>query len=231
MQYDIFVLGSLVLVGCIAAIGGVVGILFVLYGPVPIKRKVTMVSRIQAPMPLAAMPVMFQPPPPPVTPVEAPVQPAATAVEPPAATAVEPPAPKKVVAPPRKKSGYRPPARRAPSPAPSPPRAPIVTAPRGDSPPPLPRARAARGTHGRPTDFDNVEMTARDAGVFDAITRDARAFRTADIRTVPHQKAFQVETSTRELTTRESRAFQVETTAADTPMFDADEPTFLEDGH
>ena len=54
------VLGTLVLVATIAAAGAVAFIGFVLFGPVPVNRKVTIVSRIDAPMPRPAMPIALE---------------------------------------------------------------------------------------------------------------------------------------------------------------------------
>lgn len=54
------VLGSLVLFGCAVAGCVAAGILFVLFGPVPVNRRVTMVSRVR-PMPAAADPILIDP--------------------------------------------------------------------------------------------------------------------------------------------------------------------------
>jgi len=62
------VLGTLVLLAFLGAAGAVAVIAFVLYGPVPVNRKVTIVSRIQPiPMPRAALPIQIE------IPVEMPV--------------------------------------------------------------------------------------------------------------------------------------------------------------
>lgn len=136
------VLGPIVLLGCVAAAVAVTGILFVLYGPVPVRRSVTMVSRIQPSLPMAAMPVMFE--------YKAPPEPVAVAVEP-------PPIPARKVKP--KAEG---------------PVAPLQLRRPRESPPPLPRSRAARGTQHR--GFE-PEMTMPEAPPFevdDPTFRDAR---------------------------------------------------------
>jgi hypothetical protein len=169
------VLGTLVLLLVVAALAVVVGIVFVLFGPVPINRKVVMVSPIQA-MPSAAASIMMAP-------IRAPAIPDATAWAPtPSQVAVAaaitpaPIAPPVPAARPRK---ITPVERGAVHIA-------AARAPRGETPPPLPRSRAARGTQGRPREifesvevttqapgrpqqsFDSVEVTARQANSFDA---------------------------------------------------------------
>jgi hypothetical protein len=116
------VLGQLVLLACIAAGMTASCILFVLYGPVPVKRKVTIVPR-QSPKDVFDSSPRH---------VVMPSQIAATAVEPP-----------------------------------------IAFAPRGETPPPLPRGRSARGTTAprhRPSDdnlqTDRVPRIEPDTGAF-----------------------------------------------------------------
>lgn len=130
-------LGTVVLLAFVGAIGAVAVIAFVLFGPVPVNRKVTIVSRIQpVPMPRAALPIQ----------IEAPIDfmPIAAAPPPP------PPTPRRAAA----VDG---------------PIAPLVLRrPRGDTPPPRPRSRIARGTEGRPRqDFDTLEVTAPQAPSFE----------------------------------------------------------------
>jgi len=50
------VLGQLFLLACVAAALSVVGIFFVLFGPVPVKRRVTIVPRLAVPLVAPAMP-------------------------------------------------------------------------------------------------------------------------------------------------------------------------------
>jgi hypothetical protein len=113
-------------------------IAFVLYGPVPVNRKVTIISRIvPVPLPRAALPIQLE------APIEI--------------------VPAMMIAP--------------PSPPPTPRRAAAVDAPiaplvlrrpRGDTPPPRPPQRMARGTQGRPRQtFDSIEVTAPQAPSFD----------------------------------------------------------------
>ena len=58
LQKTQFVVGQLVLLACIAAGMTASCILFVLYGPVPVKRKVTIVPRHSPPDVFAAQPVI-----------------------------------------------------------------------------------------------------------------------------------------------------------------------------
>jgi hypothetical protein len=172
------VLGTLVLLLVVAASAVVAGIVFVLFGPVPINRKVVIVAPIQA-MPTAAAPIMMAP----IRAPQAPAIPDATAWAPtPSQVAVAaaitpaPIAPPVPAARPRK---ITPVERGAVNIA-------AARPPRGETPPPLPRSRAARGTQGRPREifesvevtaqaprrpqqtFDSVEVTARQASSFDA---------------------------------------------------------------
>lgn len=185
-------LASIVLLVCLAAIAVAAGIVFIVFGPVPVNRRVTMVSRISAPMPTAAGPIampgmpVFDPAQATFTPVAdefsaerhavfaAEPNPAtAFPAERHAAAALEPPAP-----PPRK---ARPLAPLAPA---------QLRRPR-TAPQPLPRVRSARGTEPR-----NPALPERD--------------------TAPH-------------IARGRQPFEVEHTAQDIPMFEADEMTFVED--
>jgi hypothetical protein len=145
------VLASILLLLCGGAAVTAGGILFVLFGPIPINRRVTMVSRMQ-PMPMAAgsvamagMPIFdpaqasfsssFNPA---VSPSVPPVSVA------PVSVAIEPSAP-----------------RRAKPPAP-------IVHPRGPHSglAPLPRTRSARGTGSRAQQF-NVEHTVPDGPVLE----------------------------------------------------------------
>jgi hypothetical protein len=158
LQYHGAVLATLVLIACFAAGCVVAAILFVLYGPVPIKRKVTMVSRIQAPLPMAAAPVVFEAPvvgtpdlfAPPV-PAFAPSAPPAFAIEPVPLVAATAEVPAAAIAPvvtdhaivssqPARGEPTR--ARRTSAPPPLPA---AVRRPAGE-PLPLSRSRSARGT-------------------------------------------------------------------------------------
>lgn len=192
-------LGSIVLVLCLVAGAIAAGILFVLVGPVPVNRRVTMVSRIQAPLPTAAGPIAtagmsvfdpaqasFPPPhasftPPQALPVAQPPAFGGHAMSlgtPGHGMAVGTPAPdeRRAVAaldlPPLEPP--RPAPRKAKPPAPI---APVNLRRPRTAPSPLPRVRSARGTEPRPNQFD------------------------------------------------------VEHTAPEAPMFEVDDPTFLEDGH
>ncbi len=148
------VIGTLVLLVCLAAGAVAAGIVFIVLGPIPVNRRVTMVSRI-VPMPVAAGPVAM-----PGMPVFDPTQAAFTPARPlpaipdpfaqPFAAAIEPP---------------RPPPRKA---KPLPPIAPVQLRRPRTTPAPLARTRSARGTESRPRHqaFD-VEHTAPDASVFE----------------------------------------------------------------
>lgn len=149
-------LGTIVFLACIAAAGFVGFIGFVLFGPVPVNRKITIVSRIQPePMPLAALPIQLEAP---IAVPPAPPVPQVTAL---------PIAPEHVVL--------------RPDGTPFPPRqnrlqadGPIIQPTlrrRGDAPTPAPRQRIARGTEGpaRPrATFDSVAVTTPSASAFDA---------------------------------------------------------------
>jgi hypothetical protein len=127
------VLGTLVLLAFVAAIGAVAVIAFALFGPVPVNRKVTMVARMPAPMPRAALPIQ---------------------IEMPAPAFVAPPSP--------------PPTPRRAAAVDAPIAMPVLRRPRGDTPPPRPPQRMARGTEGRPRQsFDSVEVTAPQAPSFE----------------------------------------------------------------
>lgn len=147
-------LGTLVLLMCLVAGVVAAGILFVVLGPVPVNRRVTMVSRI-VPMPVAVGPVampgmpVFDPGQAQFTPARA--LPAVQAyVAQPIAAAVELPPP--------------PPVRKA---RPAPPIAPLhVRRPR-TAPAPLARDRAARGTERSPRQSFDLDHTAKDAPVFE----------------------------------------------------------------
>jgi hypothetical protein len=161
------VIGTIVLLLCLAAGAVAAGILFVVLGPVPVNRRVTMVSRI-IPMPVAAGPVAM-----PGMPV---FDPAAAAFPPgmpfdPAAAAFTPPRPLPVIPDP---FAHRPTvvaavesqpvaARKA---KPLPPIAPAQLRRPRTTPAPLARTRSARGTGPRHTAFD-VEHTAAEAPMFE----------------------------------------------------------------
>jgi len=186
------VLASIVLLACVAAIAVAAGIVFVVLGPVPVNRRVTMVSRISAPMPTAAGPIAM-PGMPVFDPSQATFSPVADefSAERHASTAfsTEPHAASAFPAERHAVPAVEAPVRKAK------PLAPIAPAqlrrPR-TAPSPLPRSRSARGTEPR-----NPALPERD--------------------TAPH------------VTTRGRQAFEVEHTAQDIPMFEADEMTFVED--
>ena len=123
-------LGTLVLLAFLGASGAVAVIAFVLFGPVPVNRKVTIVSRIQpVPMPRAALPIQIEIP-----------------VEMPMVEAPLPPAP-----------APRPPLRRAESPiVPMNLRRPRAMTP--PTPPRTRMARGTEGRPRQ--DFDTLEVTA-----------------------------------------------------------------------
>lgn len=56
MQLQWFVLGQIFLFACVLATLSIAGIFFVLFGPVPVKKSVTMVPRMSIPVQLAPMP-------------------------------------------------------------------------------------------------------------------------------------------------------------------------------
>lgn len=184
LQQTPTVLASIILLGCLVAGIAAAVILFVLIGPVPTNRKVTMVSRIQPPLPTAAGPVampgmnVFNPAhatftPPHATPVTQPfvTQPAfaqgsaphvapqfgsAPVTVPQAAIAAGTPAP----------DDEHTAVRARPKKALAPIAPQHLRRPR-TAPHPLPRTRSARGTEPRPKQFE-AEHTAQDVPMFDA---------------------------------------------------------------
>lgn len=157
------VLGSIVLLLCLAALAVAAGIVFILVGPLPVNRKVAIASRIQ-PLPTAAAPVAMGMPV--FDPAQASFSTSTPVVQ--VAAAVEPPP----VPPPARKQ------------KPLPPIAPVqLRRPRSGPAPVLRGSRMARGT----------EQGARAAAA--------------------------------------TSSFDVEHTAPEAPMFEVDDPTFLEDGH
>jgi hypothetical protein len=143
------VLGTLVLFACIGAAGFIACIGFVLFGPVPVNRKVTMVARIDAaPLPLAALPIEIAPPiavppaPPPPVPADAILRPDGTPFPP----------------------------RQSRLQADGPIIQPMLRRRAGNTPPPTPpRHRFPRGTQeqrSRDT-FDSVEVTAPHSSSFE----------------------------------------------------------------
>jgi hypothetical protein len=156
-------LGSLVLVGCAFAGLSAIAIVFVLYGPLPVNRRVTRLSRLAPAQPfVASAPRIAMP----ATALAA--QPAFSSSD--VFTTLEPdfdrPAPKVMIA-----DGTPPPVsatvqkRRAAAAAE--PVAPLRLR-RPGNPPPMPRSRAARGSeirHREPATFD-VEHTALETSPF-----------------------------------------------------------------
>ncbi len=153
-------LGTIVFLGCLVAAGVVACIGFVLFGPVPVNRKVTIVSRIQPePMPMAALPIQLE------VPVVVPPAPPA----PPATTL--PVAPEHVI---RRPDGTPFPPRQSRLQADGPIIQPTVRRSRGDTPAPAPRQRMARGTEGpsRPrATFDSIAVTTPTAPSFETEER------------------------------------------------------------
>jgi hypothetical protein len=140
-------LGTIVLLGCVTAAAIVGCILFVVLGPVPVNRRVTMVSRIQPiPLPAIAAPIMIEKPvayTPPIAPFE-----------PPSDLQFTPPP-----SPPRRARAVE-----AAFVAPR-----VVRRPRSE-PAPMVRARAARGTEARiEEELHTIEVTAQEAAAFDGI--------------------------------------------------------------
>ena len=141
------VVAQLVLVLCFAAGMAASCIIFVLYGPVPKRRKITIVSRLSPPDPFAHRPaaalVAF--------PTEHHALPDVQQVPPPPVKAPEPlVAPLKLR---RPREGSSPPQLRPRSPSPAsfaPPRSTPTPQPRNAPPTPLPRSRSARGTERKP---------------------------------------------------------------------------------
>jgi len=157
------VLAQIILALCLAGGMAACCIIFVLYGPVPVRKKVTIVPRLAPPDPFAqhrAAAIISLPAQPPSAQQQ--VAPGIAFILPPqpeafGAAAIEPPRP----APARK------PKRSDPRPG-TPDVAPLVLRrPRGESPSPLPRNRSARGTERRPRpselDLDITNVRPRQA--------------------------------------------------------------------
>lgn len=142
-------LGPIVFLACLVAAVTVTCILFVLFGPVPVKRRITIVSRIQpSPLPVTAAPIMIQ------TPVAFAPVPSSTLPIPELELVPEftpPPQPPRRAAHARGGDG---------SVAPL-----VIRRPRTE---PVRLARAARGTLGRPPHFDTLEVTHRESPAFEA---------------------------------------------------------------
>jgi len=144
------VLAQIILALCLAGGMAACCIIFVLYGPVPVRKKVTIVPRLAPPDPFAqhrAAAIISLPAQPPqlqqqVAPGIAFVLPQADAF---GAAAIEPPKSPKPAAPPARKPKKSDPRPGTPDVAPL-----VLRRPRGESPAPLPRTRSARGTERRP---------------------------------------------------------------------------------
>lgn len=158
MQWLAGVLGTIVLLACIGAAGFIACVGFVLFGPVPVNRKITIVSRIQPePMPMAALPIQL----------EAPIAVPAAPPAPPVTTL--PIAPEHVVLRP---DGTPFPPRQSRLQHDAPIIQPAVRRSRGDTP--APRQRMARGTEGpaRPrATFDSIAVTTPSASAFETEER------------------------------------------------------------
>ena len=134
------VAAQIILVLCFAAGMVASSIIFVLYGPVPVRRKVTIVPRLAPPDPFAqhrAAAIFSLPAQPPAVQQQ---------VEPGIAFRAPPSPPKK------------------PEPLVTPL---VLRRPRGESPAPLPRSRSARGTERRPrpSELDVTAVRARPAAM------------------------------------------------------------------
>lgn len=92
LQPHVLVLGQLFLLTCVAATLSIAGILFVVLGPVPVKRRVTILPRLSAPVATTAIPSLVAQLAPAHEQHFTPTQPVQTA---PVATAVAPPTRKK----------------------------------------------------------------------------------------------------------------------------------------
>ncbi len=141
---------SLVLLVCLVAGVVAAGILFVLFGPIPVNRRVTIVALI-VPMPTAVGPVAM----------------AGLPVFDPARAAFTPAQPLRVTQP-QPVAAVPPPAPRAKPPRPPAPIAPVQLRRPRTTPAPLARTRSARGTEPRRrhAGFD-VEHTAAEAPAFE----------------------------------------------------------------
>lgn len=125
------VLGQLFLVGCVLATLSIAAILFVLFGPVPVNRKVIVVPRLSAPLATPPTPSLV-----------AQLAPAREQHFTPAfASTIQGAPPPYAAAPSMPAHAVPPPLPIATTPSPTPPRR-----PKGQKVQPLPRKRAAKGT-------------------------------------------------------------------------------------
>lgn len=157
MQFHASVLGQIFLLAWIAATLGSAAILFVLFGPVPVKRRVTLVPRLPASAPSPPPSLVAQ-----LAPAceqrFTPAQPIAPAPEP-HATAAQPVGPMPAAA-----------------------AAPPVRKPKGAKVQPLPKKRAARGTD---SPFAPV-VRHRQVREEDAATNPVRVFEADELTTVDY---------------------------------------------
>jgi hypothetical protein len=153
------VLAQIILVLCFAAGMAASCIIFVLYGPVPVRRKVTIVPRLSPPDPFAQNRAAAI--------ISLPVQP--PSVQQQVAPGIAFRLPQESIAQPQTAHAHEPrparPKKSDPRPG-TPDVAPLVLRrPRGESPAPLPRSRSARGTERRPRpselDLDVTAVRAR----------------------------------------------------------------------
>jgi hypothetical protein len=110
------VLGQLFLLACIAALLSIAGIFFVLFGPLPVKRRVTLFPRLSAPVAVGSMPSIAMP-----------------SLAPPSLVSQLAPAPEQYFAPPEPIAAAAV-------------EVPPIRKPMGAKVEPLPRKRSARGT-------------------------------------------------------------------------------------
>ena len=144
------VLGQIFLVACVLAMLSVLGIFLVLYGPIPVKRKVVIAPRlaVSSPVAMRTMPSLV-----------AQLAPAPQQIFTPSiAPSIAPPVPPSISAtiqgaPPVVPARPTPSARRTPEPPPLPPQPMVATPPptpvrkpKGQKVQPMPRKRAAKGT-------------------------------------------------------------------------------------
>lgn len=162
LQFRSFVLGQLFLLACVAATLSIAGILFVLFGPVPVRRRVTLVPRLHA----AVAPSFVAP--------IAPIAPAASSNGPSLVSQLAP-APEQDFAPTVREE--QPIAAAAIE-------VPPLRKPKGAKVEPLPRKRSARGTNA-PSPFAPVVRSGRrQVREEDAATNPVRLFDSDELTVV-----------------------------------------------
>lgn len=169
-------LGQLFLLACVAAVLSIAGILFVLFGPVPVRRKVTFVPRLHAwDAPSFAAPV---------API-APGAPIESAASPSPAPIADPSVPSLVSQlAPAPEQDFAPTIRDAQPVAAAAIEVPSLRRPRGAKIEPLPRSRSARGTNA-PSPFAPVVRSGRrQVREEDAATAPVRKFDSEELTVV-----------------------------------------------